>query len=652
MIIFSDRTCSVFRNLRQKSFVSGDVRTLDYPETILGLIPFEALLSPEPGRGKGDSLHMIHSNLSQTIRGLRTDLTGTRVVTLLTSSWKQPHLFTLLVGISLFCSIPGTAWCQVGDQAASEEQENEKIPPLKEGEKPPSLLIEIADTPRTIDPATLIPGPLAKVATVRFEKKPLRDIVKWLQDEQSITTLIDSPALAEEGLLLGEPITDHLDKAPIYLLLNRLGIMGLGWYYEDETLVITTKTNAEEHYSTIPYNLGDLIDAGYRAVKVIETIRHTIESRWDDDDGQGGASVLLGDVVFIRQTDAVHYQVAGLLAALRQHGRRTFSFDPPQHEVFRQKLAEKVTIDFDETPLMTAINVLAGQVEADIRLDLRHLNDEGISERTPVTLRMTERPLDSVLRALLVKIQLTWSFRDGVMWITTRSKASEIKKTAVFDVRDLCRNSKESAGLANAVRAQTQARWEDDDGEGGAMTSPKPGVLVVLQEERILEDLSKLLESYRTALRNSKVRKGDEPDPKEVVTRYYRMEKEIAKDLEKLLPELVEPGSWKSPAHPDATGTIRSAASKSELLSSNKPSDAPVIANSVLIVRQTREIHTQIAEVIKKIQFGDAVSHPTIGGMGMGGMGGGMGGGGMGGMGGGSFGGGFFSVNPKSNDRK
>ena len=175
------------------------------------------------------------------------------------------------------------------------------------------------------------------------------------------------------------------------------------------------------------------------------------------------------------------------------------------------------------------------------------------------------------------------------------------------------------------------------------MASPKTGVLVILQEERILEELAKLLESYRIALRNSKVRKGDEPDPKEVVTRYYRMEKEIATDLEKLLPEVVEPASWKSAARPDATGTIRSAASKSELMS-------PVIANSVLIVRQTREIHSRIAEVIQKIQFGDAVLHPGMRGMGggMGGTGGGMGGG----MGGGSFGGGFFSVDPKSSDRK
>jgi hypothetical protein len=560
------------------------------------------------------------------------------------------------VGLCLFflgVSYPTTAWCQaVSDDTTKVVAD---LPPLKEAEKPPSLLIEILDEPRTIDPASLMPPLLAKRVTVSFDQKPLREIVKWLQDDQSITTLVDSPALAEEGLLAGEPISDHSEDAPLYLMLNRLSSLHLGWYFEDDTLFITTTTKAGVHYSTIPYNLGNLIDAGYSATRIVETLRSTTQSQWEDESGEGGASVLLGDVVFIRQTDLVHRQVSGLLAALRQHGRRTLTFDPPEHEVLRQKLLEKVTVEFDETPLNTAITDLSVQVQSDIRLDLTLLNEEGISERSPVTLKMTDRPLETVLRALLVKYELTWSFRDGVMWITTQSAAEGTFKTAIFDVRDLCRNAKESGGLENAVRAQTQARWKDDDGEGGAMTSPRPGVLVVYQDERILDDLARLLENYRMALRNSKPRKSDEPDPKELITRYYRMEKGIATDLEKLLPELVEPGSWKSPARPDATGTIRSMASKSELLSVNKSADGTLIANSVLIIRQTREIHHSIASVISKVQFGDASDHPPGGvmGGGMGGMGGGgMGGLGGGGMGGGGFGGGFFSVDSKSGLRE
>ena len=535
-----------------------------------------------------------------------------------------------------------------------------RVAPVAEGEKPPSLLIDIPDEPRTIDPATLVPSALAVNVTVRFDEKPLRDIVKWLQEDQSINVLVDYPALADEGLLAGEPIADHSDDAPLYLLLNRLQSMGLDWYFEEETLFITTRPRAEEHFSTNPYNLGDLFDLGYKPQALLRTIRAATGARWEDDDGEGGATVLLGDVLFVRQPDPVHRQVAGLLTALRKHGRRTFTVDPPQHEILRQKLNEPVTVEFDETPLKSAITELASQSQLDIRLDATHMNDEGIAERIPVSLKITDRPLNSVLRALLLKLQLTWIYSDGVLLITTESRADENHKTAVFDVRDLCRNPKESSGLMHAISTQTRSKWEDTDGEGGAMISPKPGVLVVRNTERTLDETSKLLESYRSALRISKPRETAELDPQEVISRFYRMQKDVAEDLERLLPELIQPETWKSPARPDAKGTIRIVTSRAELLHTGAadPSKTPagnpqavvVMANSVLIIRQTRETHEAIAKLINKVQFGEVAGNSGgIGGgaVGGGGSGGGMGGMGGGGMGGGGFGGGFFAVPTK-----
>ncbi len=579
------------------------------------------------------------------------------------SFWFRRSLCSLTVGacLILFCiAMPPQALGQFGNgeesSGAFAEQEPRK-PLLAEGEKPPSLLIEIPDEPKTIDPATLVPPALSANVTVSFEEKPIRDIAKWLQEKQQINVLIDYPALADAGILAGEPITDLSDDAPLYLLLNRLESMNsLVWYFEDETLFITSRATADEHLTTNPYNLGDLFDNGYKSQAILGAIRSTTGLKWEDDDGEGGATVLLGDVLFVRQTDSGHQQVAGLLAAIRHHGRQTFAVDPPQHDILRQKLNEPLSIEFDEIPLNQSINELVGQVEVDIRLDVGALHDAGISERSPVSLKMTDRPLNSILRALLLKLQLTWVFRDGVLEITTQEKADELHKTAVFDTRDLCRNQKESSGLMNAIRTQTRSKWADDDGEGGAMISPKPGVLVVRNTERTLDDTAKLLESYRTALRISKPRENAEADPKELITRYYRMQKDIANDLEKLLPELIQPETWRSATRPDANGTIRTVASKSELVKAHSPDPVPkpnpvvpetvVIPNSVLIIRQSRETHDAIAKLINKVQFGDAVE-PHAGGIGGGMGGGGMGGMGGGGMGGGGFGGGFFAVPSK-----
>ena len=597
------------------------------------------------------------------------------------SFWFRRSLCPLTVGACLigFCMVtPSKALGQFDrgeDYSGAFAEQEPRKPLLAEGEKPPSLLIEIPDEPKTIDPATLVPPALAAKVTVAFDEKPIRDIAKWLQEKQQINVLIDYPALADDGLLAGEPITDRSDDAPLYLLLNRLETMNLAWYFEDETLFITTRGKADEHLLTKPYNLGDLFDSGYKSQAILRTIRSTTGGHWEDDDGEGGATVLLGDVLFVRQTDAGHLQVAGLLAAIRRHGRQTFAVDPPQHDILRQKLNEPFSVDFDEIPLNQAIKELARHIEADIRLDVSSLHDAGLSERMPVSLKMTDRPLNSILRALLLKLQLTWVLRDGVLEITTQEKADELHKTAVFDVRDLCRNQKESSGLMRAIHTQTRSKWEDVDGEGGAMISPKPGVLVVRNTERTLDEAAKLLESYRTALRISKPRENAESDPKELVIRYYRMQKDIANDLEKLLPELIQPETWRSATRPDANGTIRTVASKSELLKAHSPDPVPkanaailetiVIPNSVLIIRQSREAHEAIAKLINKVQFGDAVEPHgggigggMMGGMGGGGMGGmggggmgGMGGGGMGGMGGGmgggGFGGGFFAVPSK-----
>ena len=582
------------------------------------------------------------------------------------SFWIRRSLCSLTVGACLigFCMVtPSKAIGQFDateeDSGAFAAQEPRK-PLLAEGEKPPSLLIEIPDEPKSIDPATLVPPALAAKVTVGFEEKPIRDIAKWLQEKKQINVLIDYPALADDGLLTGEPITDLSDDAPLYLLLNRLENMNLAWYFEDETLLITTRAKADEHLTTKPYNLGDLFDNGYKSQAILHTIRSTTGGRWEDDDGEGGATVLLGDVLFVRQTDAGHLQVAGLLAAIRKHGRQTFAVDPPQHDILRQKLNEPLSIEFDDIPLNQAIDELVGQVQVDLRLDVGSLHDAGISERSPVSLKMTDRPLNSILRALLLKLQLTWVFCDGVLEITTQERADELHKTAVFDVRDLCRNQKESSGLMHAIHTQTRSKWIDVDGEGGAMISPKPGVLVVRNNERTLDETAKLLESYRTALRFSKPRVNAEVDPKELITRFYRMQKDIANDLEKLLPELIQPETWRSVTRPEANGTIRTVASKSELVKANSPDSVPkanasvpetvVIPNSVLIIRQSRETHEAIAKLINKVQFGDMVE-PHGGGIG-GGMMGGMGGGGMGGMGGGGmggggFGGGFFAVPSK-----
>jgi hypothetical protein len=352
----------------------------------------------------------------------------------------------------------------------------------------------------------------------------------------------------------------------------------------------------------------------------------------------------LGDVLFVRQNDHQQREVQALLEALRKHARQTFVNDPSQHLNLRKTLGENISVDFKDTPLETAVASLAKLAKIDIRLDVSMLRHARIREREPVTLKLTERRLNTILQALTSDLKLTWILRDGVLWITTTQHADQYHKTAVYDVRDLCRNEVESYALVNAITAQTLPSSWSSKGGSAKIEFAKPGTLIITHQERIQMEVLDLLETYRKALRSSKPRKRDEIDPNEVITVYYRVYANTAPDLVKLLSQRVQPDSWKDEKHPDAIGEILVVASAPDVsevahvaeFGSESDSESQgigpvvVLQKSVLIVEQTRAAHDQIAEVIRRVESGDSQD-------------GGFGGGG-GGLGGSGFGGGFFSI--------
>lgn len=512
-------------------------------------------------------------------------------------------------------------------------QDEKKPPAAKKIELP-----KILDEPKTVDPATLVPKQLAVPVTVNFTDSTLREIMQWIREEQKIAVLFDNRALSEEGILLGEPVADRLDGDPIYLLLNRLSSLGVAWYVEDDILHITTIIEAEDRSSTKSYNVSDLLDTGYNPIDFESTIHQATAGPWEDQEGSGGSMEWLGDVLFVRQTDRMHRQVAGLITALRKHSRQTFTLDPPQHLTLRQKLNENVSVKFQNTPLFRAMQELAEQTKIDIRLDKPALKEEGVRDREPVSLTLSNRKLSTALHVLLADIGLTWILNDGVLWITTEIQAEDYRKTVVYDVRDLCRNRAESTELTAAIQAQTNGPWEATAGSGGTIVFPKAGTMVVHQTERILQEVLDLLAAYRKALLASKPRDRDAKKSQEVVTRYYRIHENIADDLAKILPQLVLPETWKSAQKPDSPGNILRLASGPELLdpqgrvvhASTKDADVPrtdalVVSRSVLIIRQTRAAHKEIAEVIRRVERGDPTEEAT--GVGLGGVGGQGGGG-------------------------
>ena len=536
----------------------------------------------------------------------------------------------------LLMASAGTCWAQDAPAA---------------GAAPEVQLPEISDEPKTTDPTTFMPEPLRKRATCDLSDSSLAELVEWLRGE-GLVVLLDKQGLSNIGLLPSEPVSDRLENDPIYYLLNRLQTLNLEWYLRNGIIHIAPPEEAEMQTTTVTHNVGDLLDTGCDMDELIDLIECTVApSTWDTVGGQGILSSL-GDVLFVCHTDQTHREVQGLLAALRKHGRMTFTLDPPEHIAIREKLEQPVSVEFRDTPLEDAVAAFAKKSGVDIRLDRPTLRNLRIREREPVSLTLNDCKAKTVLHAMLMDLNLAWHLSDRVVWVTSHEEAESSEKTAVYDVRDLCRNEGESDALGDAVTSQAAPETWDDVGGSGSVQFAQPGTMVVYQTEPVLFEVLDLLETYRTALRQSKPRDRNAIDPQEVITVYYRMPAGMAADLAFMLPELAAADSWHDTTHPDAPGKIVRVTSSPELFAgagskagADQDPSAFVVQQEVLVITQTRAAHDEVAKVIDRVKNGD----PPAGFGGMGSAGQKM----MGGMGGGTFGGGYFCLpDPQPTEEK
>ena len=462
----------------------------------------------------------------------------------------------------------------------------------------------IPDEPQTVDPAAFMPPALAAKVTVEFTDSSLREVAEWLLEQHGVVVLFDDKALSSQGIPLGEQIVDRLHDDPIYLLLDRLRLLGLAWYYDEDLVHITSAALAKERQSTIPYSLGELLDAGFDRELILDVVLETTGEGWSLTSSGAGQLEWLGDVLFIRQNAHGHREAAGVLGALQNHGRQTFAFEPPQHVSLRATLARPVSVRFRDVPLADAIHELAEKSGVDMRLDPVGLRQVGVREREPVNLTLRDRSLRSVLHVALSDFDLTWMLRDGVLWVTSEEEANALLKTAVYDVRDLCSDMDESNALADAILSQTAGPWIERGGQTGNIRFAKPGTMAIRQTEGGHHEIATLLSRYRAALQSSRPRVKDVEDPDEIVTRYYRLQRQMAMDLNYQLRHLVAPKSWIPLQQAAAIGQITPISSRSEIIRSNNTPPL-VVEYVVLIIQQTRSVHKSIAELISKVKHGD-----------------------------------------------
>lgn len=114
----------------------------------------------------------------------------------------------------------------------------------------------------------------------------------------------------------------------------------------------------------------------------------------------------------------------------------THGASPVEAKIIR-KLYEPVELDFSDAPLADVCDYLSEHVGADVVLYQQALEEVGLEESTPVTIRCSGMKLKSALRLCLRELDLTYAVDDDALQILTPETADEKPIIRVYDVSDL-----------------------------------------------------------------------------------------------------------------------------------------------------------------------------------------------------------------------
>jgi hypothetical protein len=176
----------------------------------------------------------------------------------------------------------------------------------------------------------------------------------------------------------------------------------------------------------------------------------------------------------------------------------------PQEQRIEEALEKLAECEFTDTPLIDLVAYLAERASIKMVIDVEALMEEGISTDTPVTRRLDDVRLRSLLSLILERLQLTAVPRHEVLMVTTRSRANEYAFVRTYPVSDLCRSPVfqgfDFQSLIRLIEEETSGPWMSRDGVGGTITEvPANGSITVNHRYIVHREILQLLRNLRGA---------------------------------------------------------------------------------------------------------------------------------------------------------
>lgn len=414
----------------------------------------------------------------------------------------------------------------------------------------------------------LFPDFLTDESGCNFSDTPLEDALQFFATLHEIQILMDRQALHDAGVAVDAPITITIGsedyKQAKFTFEEVLNLvcrpLSLGWRVDGDIVIITTIDGLREHLLTRHYDLSPLQRVGYSVARLREAI--LLEGHgWVEDGTGNGTTTTYGDTISIRASHDSHRRIARLLAALEKPERVThLSFSSNRKEI-HEALAKRVDCNFADTPLSDAVQFFTTTSQIPFQIDATGLKDAGIDVDVPVTLTLTRKPLEQVLRLMLKEKHLTTEVRNGMLMVRTLDDANQDLSSVVYDVGRLVAVDSKDCGKNGATRCAADEGkledlqnliyelhpdgWEVEGSGNGKLVSLETGVLVIQQTDLVHGELQSLFARLHAAAEKAqKVPTATPPEPK-LITRSYLISKDAATDLSTSLRELVAVPSWK-----------------------------------------------------------------------------------------------------------
>ena len=171
-------------------------------------------------------------------------------------------------------------------------------------------------------------------------------------------------------------------------------------------------------------------------------------------------------------------------------------------------LAERTSFTFMEAPLGDVCMLLGNKHKISFVTDHEAVADEGVGIDAPVSLAVSEVPLEAALDMIVDQVGLAWTLRGDALWITTEDEIEDLLITKVYDVTDLVVCRDESGQLWDdfenliepLIRTLDVESWDDVGGQGSICPASAGAskVLVITQTYQVHRKIAHLLKALRS----------------------------------------------------------------------------------------------------------------------------------------------------------